>query len=37
MVRLKKSFDARKLEGGDIDVGNKKFGGHEALMVFDNL
>jgi len=26
-----------KLEGGEIDVGNKKFGGHEALMVFDKL
>ena len=33
----RQSCDTRKLEGGDIDVGNKKFGGHEALMVFDNL
>lgn len=33
----RQSCDTRKLEGGSIDVGNKKFGGHEALMVFDNL
>jgi 4-hydroxybutyryl-CoA dehydratase/vinylacetyl-CoA-Delta-isomerase len=33
----RQSCDTRKLEGGDIDVGNKKFGGHEALMVFDRV
>jgi len=33
----RQSCDTRKLEGGTIDVGNKQFGGHEALMVFDNL
>ena len=33
----RQSCDTRKLEGGDIDVGNKQFGGHEALMVFDRL
>jgi 4-hydroxybutyryl-CoA dehydratase/vinylacetyl-CoA-Delta-isomerase len=33
----RQSCDTRKLEGGDIDVGNKRFGGHEALMVFDNV
>lgn len=33
----RQSCDTRKLEGGDIDVGNKKFGGHEALMVFDHV
>ena len=33
----RQSCDTRKLEGGTIDVGNKKFGGHEALMVFDDL
>ena len=33
----RQSCDTRKLEGGDIDVGNKEFGGHEALMVFDNV
>lgn len=33
----RQSCDTRKLEGGDIDVGNRNFGGHEALMVFDNV
>jgi 4-hydroxybutyryl-CoA dehydratase/vinylacetyl-CoA-Delta-isomerase len=33
----RQSCDTRKLEGGDIDVGNKEFGGHEALIVFDNV
>jgi len=33
----RQSCDTRKLEGGQIDVGNYQFGGHEALMVFDNL
>jgi 4-hydroxybutyryl-CoA dehydratase/vinylacetyl-CoA-Delta-isomerase len=33
----RQSCDTRKLEGGDIDVGNKQFGGHEALMVFDDV
>jgi 4-hydroxybutyryl-CoA dehydratase/vinylacetyl-CoA-Delta-isomerase len=33
----RQSCDTRKLEGGEIDVGNHHFGGHEALMVFDNL
>ena len=33
----RQSCDTRKLEDGAIDVGNKKFGGHEALMVFDHL
>jgi 4-hydroxybutyryl-CoA dehydratase / vinylacetyl-CoA-Delta-isomerase len=33
----RQSCDTRKLESGDIDVGNHQFGGHEALMVFDNL
>ena len=33
----RQSCDTRKLEGGNIDVGNKEFGGHEALMVFDNV
>lgn len=33
----RQSCDTRKLEEGEIDVGNKKFGGHEALMVFDNV
>jgi 4-hydroxybutyryl-CoA dehydratase/vinylacetyl-CoA-Delta-isomerase len=33
----RQSCDTRKLEGSEIDVGNSRFGGHEALMVFDNL
>ncbi len=33
----RQSCDTRKLEGGDIDVGNSTFGGHEALMVFDDV
>jgi 4-hydroxybutyryl-CoA dehydratase/vinylacetyl-CoA-Delta-isomerase len=33
----RQSCDTRKLEEGDIDVGNKQFGGHEALMIFDDL
>jgi len=33
----RQSCDTRKLEGGQIDVGNYRFGGHEALMVFDNV
>ncbi|WP_188397851.1 4-hydroxyphenylacetate 3-hydroxylase family protein [Sporomusa sp. GT1] len=33
----RQSCDTRKLEGGSIDVGNSQFGGHEVLMVFDNL
>jgi 4-hydroxybutyryl-CoA dehydratase/vinylacetyl-CoA-Delta-isomerase len=33
----RQSCDTRKLEGGEIDVGNHQFGGHEALMIFDDL
>lgn len=33
----RQSCDTRKIEGGSIDVGNSQFGGHEALMVFDNV
>jgi len=33
----RQSCDTRKLEGGEIDVGNYQFGGHEALMIFDDL
>lgn len=33
----RQSCDTRKLEGGSLDVGNCQFGGHEALMVFDNV
>jgi 4-hydroxybutyryl-CoA dehydratase/vinylacetyl-CoA-Delta-isomerase len=33
----RQSCDTRKMEGSEIDVGNSHFGGHEALMVFDNV
>jgi 4-hydroxybutyryl-CoA dehydratase/vinylacetyl-CoA-Delta-isomerase len=34
----RQSCDTRKLESGnDIDVGNPKFGGHEALVIFDDV
>jgi 4-hydroxybutyryl-CoA dehydratase / vinylacetyl-CoA-Delta-isomerase len=33
----RQSCDTRKLEGNELDVGNSRFGGHEALMVFDNV
>ncbi len=28
---------AKTEEGADIDLGNKEFGGHEALVIFDNV
>ncbi|QZY56282.1 4-hydroxyphenylacetate 3-hydroxylase family protein [Crassaminicella profunda] len=38
MIYGRQSCDTRKLEeGADIDVGNKQFGGQEALVVFDNV
>jgi 4-hydroxybutyryl-CoA dehydratase/vinylacetyl-CoA-Delta-isomerase len=34
----RQSCDTRKLEeGSDIDVGNKNFGGHETLTIFDDV
>ncbi|TFH42437.1 MAG: 4-hydroxybutyryl-CoA dehydratase [Chrysiogenales bacterium] len=33
----RQSCDTRKLEKGQIDRGNITFGGHEALVVFDDL
>lgn len=33
----RQSCDTRKLEKGTIDRGNKIYGGHEALVVFDNV
>lgn len=33
----RQSCDTRKLEDGTIDRGNQLFGGHEALVVFDNV
>jgi len=38
MIYGRQSCDTRKLEeGADIDLGNKQFGGHEALVIFDNV
>ena len=38
MIYGRQSCDTRKLEeGADIDLGNKNFGGHEALVIFDNV
>ncbi|WP_027623883.1 4-hydroxyphenylacetate 3-hydroxylase family protein [Clostridium lundense] len=38
MILGRQSCDTRKLEeGADIDVGNKNFGGVEALTIFDNV
>ncbi|MDR1797023.1 MAG: 4-hydroxybutyryl-CoA dehydratase, partial [Clostridiales Family XIII bacterium] len=38
MVYGRQSCDTRKLEpGADVDLGNKQFGGQEALVVFDNV
>jgi len=38
MVYGRQSCDTRKMEeGADVDLGNKKFGGQEALVVFDNV
>ena len=33
----RQSCDTRKLEGSTVDVGNSQYGGHEALIVFDDL
>ncbi len=38
MIYGRQSCDTRKLEPDvDIDLGNSQFGGHEALVVFDNV
>ncbi|HEY3313758.1 MAG TPA: 4-hydroxyphenylacetate 3-hydroxylase family protein [Bacillota bacterium] len=33
----RQASDTRKLEGGTMDVGNPRFGGHECLAVFDDV
>ncbi|MDT8903127.1 4-hydroxyphenylacetate 3-hydroxylase family protein [Anaeroselena agilis] len=33
----RQSCDTRKLEGGDIDTGNSTFGGHESLVIFEDV
>ncbi len=38
MIYGRQSCDTRKLEEyHDIDLGNSQFGGHEALVIFDNV
>ena len=38
MIYGRQSCDTRKLEeGADIDLGNSKFGGQEALVIFDKV
>ncbi|MDO4798923.1 MAG: 4-hydroxyphenylacetate 3-hydroxylase family protein [Bacillota bacterium] len=38
MIYGRQSCDTRKMEpGADIDLGNREFGGHEALVIFDNV
>lgn len=38
MIYGRQSCDTRKLEEhADIDLGNKNFGGHEALVIFDDV
>jgi 4-hydroxybutyryl-CoA dehydratase/vinylacetyl-CoA-Delta-isomerase len=33
----RQASDTRKLEGGRIDVGNYQFGGHEAVVIFNDV
>ena len=33
----RQSCDTRKLEGATFDIGNIRYGGHEALVVFDDV
>jgi len=38
MIYGRQSCDTRKLEeGADIDLGNRNFGGHEAMTIFDDV
>lgn len=38
MIYGRQSCDTRKMEeGSDLDVGNKLYGGHEALVIFDDV
>lgn len=38
LIYGRQSCDTRKLEeGADIDLGNKNYGGHEALIVFEDV
>ncbi len=37
MICGRQPSDTRKLEGGQIDVGNREFGGHEAVIILDDV
>ena len=37
MIYGRQPSDTRKLEGGQLDVGNREFGGHEAVIVLDDV
>ena len=37
MIYGRQASDTRKLEGGQIDVGNREFGGHEAVIILDDV
>ncbi|SMP58902.1 4-hydroxyphenylacetate 3-hydroxylase family protein [Anoxynatronum buryatiense] len=37
MIYGRQSCDTRKLEEGTLDRGNPKFGGHEVLVIFDDV
>ncbi|MCW4001595.1 MAG: 4-hydroxyphenylacetate 3-hydroxylase family protein [Candidatus Bathyarchaeota archaeon] len=36
-IYCRQSCDKRKLEEGKLDQGNVKYGGHEAMIIFDNV
>jgi len=33
----RQASDTRKLEGGQVDIGNSQFGGHEAVIIFNDV
>jgi 4-hydroxybutyryl-CoA dehydratase/vinylacetyl-CoA-Delta-isomerase len=37
MIYGRQSCDTRKMEGSQIDVGNSEYGGHEAMVIFDDV
>jgi len=37
MIVGRQPSDTRKLEGGSLDLGNREFGGHEAVIVLDDV
>lgn len=37
MILGRQASDTRRLEGGQLDVGNREFGGHEAVVVLAGL